>query len=53
MERGLALSITRELAQHVVVLYGRGQLEKSSLLQDFFNHAPDWLRAAAISHTVG
>lgn len=40
----------RELAQHVVVLYGRGQLEKSSLLQDFFDHAPDWLRAAAISH---
>ena len=40
----------RELAQHVVVLYGRGQLEKSSLLQDFFGHAPDWLRAAAISH---
>ena len=40
----------RELARHVVVLYGRGQLEKSSLLQDFFDHAPDWLRAAAISH---
>lgn len=40
----------RELAQHVVVLYGRGQLEGSSLLQDFFDHAPDWLRAAAISH---
>ncbi|HEX9220327.1 MAG TPA: hypothetical protein VF858_07555 [Gemmatimonadaceae bacterium] len=40
----------RELAQHVVVLFGRGQLENSSLLQDFFHHAPDWLRAAAISH---
>jgi hypothetical protein len=40
----------RELAQHVVVLYGRGQLEGSSLLGDFFAHAPDWLRAAAISH---
>jgi hypothetical protein len=40
----------RELAQHVVVLYGRGRLERSSLLQDFYGHAPDWLRAAAISH---
>jgi hypothetical protein len=40
----------RELAQHVVVLYGRGRLEKTSLLKDFFDHAPDWLRAAAISH---
>lgn len=40
----------RQLAQHVVVLYGRGQLETSSLVQDFFVHAPDWLRAAAISH---
>ena len=32
------------------MLYGRGRLEKTSLLQDFFEHAPDWLRAAAISH---
>ena len=49
-ERYVGADAVRELAQHVVMLYGRGQLETSSLVQDFFDHAPDWLCAAAISH---
>jgi len=40
----------RRLAEHLVVLYGRGVLEPGNLLETFFNRAPAWLRAAAVSH---
>jgi hypothetical protein len=40
----------RRLAEHLVVLFGRGALDPGNLLETWFDRAPAWLRAAAISH---
>lgn len=40
----------RELAEHLVVLFGRGCLPDEAVFQEFFRYASDPLRAAAISY---